>query len=82
MLKDTLKESARILQNILTKAHSVPGVAKDVSLLEASEHFSPKNPAGSDLKQIFTFFSQHPAATQAMLKELEILREDLQDFLR
>ncbi len=82
MLKETLKESAQILQNILTKAHAVPEVTKDVSLLEAAEQFDVKNPATSDLKQIVTFFSQNPAATHALIKELEILKEDLEDFLR
>jgi hypothetical protein len=77
MLRETLKDSAQIIQTILTQPLSIPGAAEGVSLLSSAENFDPNNPADSDFKRVIATFLAYPEATERMIQELELIRHDL-----
>jgi hypothetical protein len=77
MLRENLKDSGEIIENILTQPLSVPGAAKEVSLLEAAQNYDPQSPLTSDLHKIMLSFLQFPEPTEMMIRELELLQEDL-----
>ncbi len=77
MLEENLTDSAEISLTILTQSLSIPGAKKDISLLQAAQDFDPKSPMQSDLRKILLSFLQFPIPTEMMLRELEILQDEL-----
>jgi len=77
MLEENLKDSGEIIQNILTQPLSIPGAEKDLSLLEAAESFDPAAPLQSDLRKVLLSLLQFPHPTEMMIRELEILHNEL-----
>ena len=77
MLHENLKDAGEIIQNILNQPLSIPGAKVDVSLLEAAKNLDPQNPTTSDLRKILLNFLQFPEQTEIMLREFEILQEEL-----
>jgi len=77
MLKENLKDSGEILQNILTQPLSIPGAQKDVSLIEAAKSFNPEEAISSDLRNILLSFTHFPVPTMRLIEEMEIIRDDL-----
>lgn len=78
MLKEDLKDAGEILENILTQPLSIPGAKADISLLEAAKNFEESQAMTSDLRKILFSFLQFPEPTTMMLRELEILAEELE----
>lgn len=77
MIRENLKDTGEIIQNILTQPLSIPGARVSLSLLQAAADFDPRNPIGSDLRKILLSFLQFPEQTETLLRELELLQEDL-----
>ncbi len=77
MLRENLQDAGEIVQNILTQPLSISGAKEDISLLETAQSFDPNNEATSDLRKILLSFLQFPEQTETMLRELEILQEEL-----
>lgn len=77
MLEENLEDAGGIIQNILTQPLSIPGAKEDISLLEAAQHFDPAHAETSDLRKILLSFIQFPQPTKTMIRELEILCEEL-----
>ncbi|MDN3506004.1 MAG: hypothetical protein P0S96_02105 [Simkaniaceae bacterium] len=77
MLQEDLEDAASIIDNILTQPLSVPGAKADVSLLDAAKNFASNEAMTSDLRKILLSFLQFPAQTDTLLRELEIIKEEL-----
>ena len=77
MLRENLKDAGQIIQNILTQPLSIPGASKDVSILTAAKRFNANDPATSDLKKVIDALRLYSSATDALLKELELLCDEL-----
>lgn len=77
MLQEDLEDAASIIDNILTQPLSVPGAKADVSLLDAAKNFESHEAMTSDLRKILLSFLQFPAQTDILLRELEIIKEEL-----
>ena len=79
MLRENLKDAGQIIQNILSQPLSIPGTLRGVSMLTAAKRFNPNDPSTSDLRKIVEALRLYSSATDALLKELELLCEDLKD---
>jgi hypothetical protein len=77
MLRENVKDAGEILQAILTQPLSIPGTLKEVSILEAAKNFDPGHAMTSDLRKILLNFLQFPDQTNTLIRELEILQNDL-----
>lgn len=77
MLKENLKDSAEILQNILNQPLQIPGIEHEISLLKALEAFHAQQPENSDLSKMLRTFSSNPEPTEALIQELELIIRDL-----
>lgn len=77
MIDENLEDAGGIIENILTQPLFIPGAKSDVSLLEAAQNFDPAKAESSDLRKILLSFLQFPEPTKTMLRELEILQEEL-----
>ena len=77
MLRENLKDAGLIVQNILTQPLAIPGLAREMSLLDAAKRFNEKDPSVSELKKMLDTFQQYPEALSAMITELELLCKDL-----
>lgn len=77
MLKENLKDTGEIVENIITQPLSVPGAKSEISLLEAAKAFHPSEAMSSDLRKILLGFLQFPEPTEMMIRELEILAAEL-----
>ena len=77
MIDENLEDSGNIIENILTQPLMIPGAKADVSLLEAAQNFDPDHAGTSDLRKILLSFLQFPEPTKTMLRELEIIQEEL-----
>jgi hypothetical protein len=76
MLREKLYDAGEIVETILTQPLSIPGLPKNISLLEASKHYlaDPKSP---ELKKMIETFLRNPAALEIMLQEFKLLSQDL-----
>lgn len=77
MLRENLKDAGVIVDNILTQPLDIPGATRNISLLEAAKNFDPENTENSDLRKILLNLIKYPEETQTMLRELELLLNDL-----
>ncbi len=77
MLHENLQDAGEIIENILTQPLHVPGARENTSLYDAARNYDPHNPATSDLRKIVLSFLQFPSPTETMLRELDILLEEL-----
>lgn len=77
MIREDLKDAGEIIQNVLTQPLSIPEIRSDLSLLQAAKNYDPRNPLGSDLRKILLSFLQFPEQTDTLLRELQILSEEL-----
>jgi hypothetical protein len=71
-----LKDAGEGVEKILANPHLIPGLDKQVSLLDASKIYLP-NPSSPELKKVLETFLQHTAALEAMLQEFRLLAQDL-----
>jgi hypothetical protein len=77
MIRENLQDAGEIIQNILTQPLSIPGAKPGLTLLQAAADFDPRNPIQSDLRKIILSFLQFPEQTETLLRELDLLKEDL-----
>lgn len=77
MLKENLKDSSDIIQNILNQPLAIPGAEENVSLYKAAQKFNSHDPKASDLRRILLTLIQYPEHTQILLQELELILQDL-----
>ncbi|HKZ00015.1 MAG TPA: hypothetical protein VJ112_02500 [Rhabdochlamydiaceae bacterium] len=77
MLQENLKDASVIIQNILNQPLALEGKKEEVSLFEAALKFDPNNADGSDLSLILKSFIDYPEPTHTLLRELELLSDDL-----
>ena len=78
MLKENLKDAAEILLNILSQPLAIEGRDEEISLLSAAKEFSSGNAESSALSDVMQNFGRYPEPTQTLIRELEILLEDIQ----
>lgn len=76
MLRDKLYDAGEIVETILKQPLSIPGLPKNVSLLEASKSYLA-DPSSPELKKMIETFLHHPAALEIMLQEFKLLSQDL-----
>ena len=77
MLRENLKDASIIIHNILDQPLTLAGKKEEISLYAAALNFDPHNAAGSDLALILKSFIDYPEPTQTLLRELELLSDDL-----
>jgi len=77
MLRENLQDAAVIIQNILDQPLEVKGKKDGVSLYTAALNYDSQNPSESDLFLILKSFIDYPDPTQTLLRELELLSNDL-----
>lgn len=77
MLRENLKDSAEILSNILNQPLEIPGIAENITLLQALQSFASQQPDNSDLSKMLRTFASNQEPTQALIQELELLARDL-----
>lgn len=77
MLKENLKDSGEIIQNILHQPLSIPGAKENITLLEAARTFDSNHYMDADLRKILFTLIQYPEHTEIMIRELELILEDL-----
>ncbi len=77
MLKENLKDSAEILTNILNQPLEIPGIAENISLLQAIQNFTYQDPNDSDLGKMLRTFASNREPTQILVRELELIAADL-----
>ena len=77
MENENLQDAGQIIENILTQPLSIPGAHTNISLLEAARNFNEAETDRSDLRKILLSFLQFPEQTEVMLRELEIIEEEL-----
>jgi hypothetical protein len=77
MLRENLKDSAEILSNILNQPLEIPGIAENITLLQALQNFASQQPDNSDLSKMLRTFASNQEPTQALIQELELLARDL-----
>lgn len=79
MLRENLKDSADILSNILNQPLEIPGIAENITLLQAVEKFASQQPELSDLSKMLRTFASNPEPTRALIQELELIAHDLKN---
>ena len=77
MIDENLEDARNIIENILTQPLKIPGAKSGISLLQAAQQYDPAQAESSLLRQILMSFLQFPEPTKTMLRELEILQEEL-----
>jgi hypothetical protein len=82
MLKETLKDTAQILQTILTQELDIPGASGPISLLSAAKQFASQDAVSSNLSHVIRVFLNYPDPLNALSTELEILAKELHEVLR
>ena len=78
MLYENLKDAAIIIHNILNQPLSIPQTTKDITLLGAAISFDDTATPASHLKQVMQTFVEYKDPTELLIRELEILSDDLQ----
>lgn len=77
MLKENLKDAGEIIQNILTQPLSIPGLADNITLLSAAQNFRTIDGANSELSKVLQTFLDYPEPTQVLIRELELIYQDI-----
>lgn len=77
MLRENLKDSAEILQNILNQPLEISEEENVVSLIQAVKNFSSQHPEDSDLKKTLHSFTLNREPSEILIQELQLIAEDL-----
>ena len=77
MLYENLKDAALIVQNILNQPLSIANTSEDVTLLSAAISFDNEGMPASYLQQIMQTFIEYKDPTETLIRELDILVEEL-----
>jgi hypothetical protein len=78
MLYENLKDAAIIIQNILNQPLSIADTSNDVTLLSAAISFDNTGMPASHLQQIMQTFIEYNDPTETLIRELDILVDELQ----
>lgn len=81
MFQESFIDAAIIVQNILNQPLSMPEAEKDITLLSAAISFNEQGVPDSYLSQIMETFIIYPGPTETLIRELELLSEDLNSSL-
>jgi hypothetical protein len=77
MLQESLKDAAVIVHNILNQPLAIPDVSGDITLLSAALSFDESGVPASHLSQVMQTFIEYPDPTETLIRELEILSDEL-----
>ena len=77
MIHEDLYEAGEIIENVLNRPLHFPDLPDDITLLSAALTFKDEDPASSVLNKVLLSFEDHPEAKEVLLRELEILEEEL-----
>jgi hypothetical protein len=77
MLRENLKDAGQIILNILSQPLQIPGSTEGISLLQAAQNYQEHEGANSDLSKILRSFLEYPEPTQTLLRELEIIYNEI-----
>ncbi len=77
MLRENLKDSAEILQNILHQPLEIDGAETNISLLQAIQNYSSQQPSHSDLSKMLRTFLSNREPLQILIQELQLIARDL-----
>ena len=77
MLKENLKDAGQILQNILTQPLQVKDLPDEMTLLSAAQNYQLNQGDNSELSKVMFSFLQYPEPTQILIRELELLYNDI-----
>lgn len=78
---DDIEEIGSIIQNIFIQPLTIPH-HHNVTILKAVESFKGENEEESDLSHIMREYVKHPETTKSFIRELELLRKDLDAALK
>ena len=77
MLRENLKDSAEILQNILHQPLEISGAPESISLLQAVQTYSSQQPDHSSLSKVLHNFSSNREPLEILIRELHLIARDL-----
>jgi hypothetical protein len=77
MLRENLKDSAGILQNIFQEPLEIPGVEGNISLFQAIQNYDSEQSENSDLSKMLRTFAVNPQPLGILIQELQLIAEDL-----
>lgn len=77
MLRENLKDSAEILQNILSQPIEISGTHDNLSLLQAIQTYSSQQADHSDLSKMLRGFTANPGPMEILIQELQLIASDL-----
>jgi hypothetical protein len=77
MLRENLKDSAEILQNILQQPLEISGSSENISLLQAIENYPSQQSGHSDLSKMLRAFSTNTEPVEILIRELHLIAHDL-----
>lgn len=77
MLRENLRDTGQIIQNILTQPISIPGLSDETTLLSAAQSYQEGEGASSALSKVMLSFLHYPEPTQVLIQELEILHKEI-----
>lgn len=77
MLRENLKDSAEILQNIFQEPLEIPGVDGSISLFQAIQNYSSQQPDHSELSKMLRTFAVNPQPLGILIQELQLIAKDL-----
>ena len=80
-INDDIEEIGSIIQNIFIQPLTITP-QHHVTMLKAVESFKGENEGESDLSHVMREYVKYPESTKSFIRELELLREDLDEALK
>jgi hypothetical protein len=77
MIYEELQDAGQIIENILNQPLKLSDLPEDITLLNAALMFTDEDPATSTLGKVLLSLDDHPEAKDVLLRELDILAEEL-----
>lgn len=80
-INDEIEEIGSMVQNIFVQPLTI-APHHSASFLKAVESFGNESERNNDLSHIMRQYVNHPESTKSFIRELELLREDLDEALK
>ena len=77
MVRDNLQNTGESIETILNQPLLIPDLPQDLPLLQAALSFRQEESETSMLKKVLDSFNDFPEAKEHLLRELDILSEEL-----
>jgi len=77
MFQESFADAAMIVQNIINQPLSIEETNQDITLLSSAIAFNESGVPSSYLSQIMQNLIIYPGPTETLIKELELLSDDL-----